>query len=192
MTRLARLCRRHAWSLALVLALLQACTTHNVTSDPPDSALMLKGHDPVAYFTVGRHTLGRPDIKADHQGVTYRFASAENRAAFLRDPAKYAPQYNGFCANGIVYAVPAGGDPDAWEIINGKLYIFGGPNSKKYFVAERDKNITLADGYWNSEMKDMSSATWQRYKRTLFARHSHYKTNRELEAEWQAKHGKSS
>jgi YHS domain-containing protein len=178
--------------VASLMLLLAACGVHNTISDGGDSKLMLKGHDPVAYFTIGKHTPGRADIKAEHGGVTYRFASAESRDLFVRDPKKYEPQYHGFCANGIVYAVPAGGDPDTWEIINGKLYVFGGPNSKKYFMSERDKNVALADGYWSNEMKDMWSATWQRYKRTLFARHNHYKTNRELEAEWQAKQGKSS
>ena len=67
--------------------------------------LMLLGHDPVAYFTVGKPVRGYPAISTRHNEVTYYFASEANRAMFVADPAKYAPQYGAFCADGAAYGV---------------------------------------------------------------------------------------
>ena len=81
------------------------------------------GYDVVAYFTVNEPTEGDNRFTADYQGVQYRFASAENRDRFNGDPAKYAPQYGGFCAFGASVGRKFDGDPHAWRIIDGKLYL---------------------------------------------------------------------
>jgi YHS domain-containing protein len=158
---------------------------YNTTEEGEDKRLMLKGHDPVAYFTQEKHVLGNPAIKAEHDGVTYRFASEENKAAFVKEPAKYAPQYGGFCTNGIVYGIPWGGDPDAWKIIDGKLYIFGGESSRKYFLMDEARNLKLAMQYWNDEVAG-SNAFVQRYKR-LILRVPHYKSGKTLAEEYDAR-----
>ena len=82
--------------LISIAALLTGCGSMNVMSDGADIRLMLQGHDPVAYFTQGKPVLGRPALRAEHDGVTYRFASDENLKLFTSSPAKYAPQYGGF------------------------------------------------------------------------------------------------
>lgn len=105
----------------------------NAVADGGDERVILKGHDVVAYFTQGRHALGSPQIKSVYEGVTFRFASAEHKALFDQEPRKYIPQYGGYCANGLVYGIPWGGDADTWRIDNGKLYIFGGAGSKAAF-----------------------------------------------------------
>ena len=74
----------------LLLVLLAGCGSMNVVSDGADSRLMLKGYDPVAYFTDGKPVPGHPDIKAEHQGVTYRFASEDHRRLFLANAAKFS------------------------------------------------------------------------------------------------------
>jgi YHS domain-containing protein len=159
--------------------------TANTIADGPDQKLMLQGHDPVGYFTVGKHVPGDPAIKTVHEGLAYRFASEENKQAFLKEPSKYIPQYGGFCSNGIVYAIPWGGDADTWEIIDGRLFIFGGQGSKNYFLMDRERNLALADKYWAEEVSGKNPVI-QRYKRLAF-RVPHYKTGKELEAEWQAR-----
>ena len=123
-----------AATAVFLLSLLSGCAavhTNNTSSDGADSALMLKGHDPVAYFVVGKHVPGKPGINAEHNGGTYRFASDENRQVFMKNPDRYTPQYGGFCSNGIVYGIAMGGDPDTWTIIDGRLFIFGGESSRK-------------------------------------------------------------
>ena len=154
----------------------------NASADAEDAHLMLFGHDVVAYFTESRHRLGSPAIKSVIDGVTFRFATAEHKALFDREPAKYIPQYNGYCANGIVYGIPWGGDADSWRIINGKLYTFGGKGSRDGFYVDLPRNIALADKYWNEEVKG-SNAFVQRVKRYIFNRVPHYKTGEELAEE---------
>jgi YHS domain-containing protein len=174
--------------LLAMLFTLGGCATHNTTSDGADSKLMLKGHDPVAYFTLNKPVPGKPDIKADYDGVTYRFMNEENRTLFVKTPDKFAPQFNGFCSNGMVYAIPLGGNYDTFRVIDGKLYMFGGENSKKYFEMDLDRNLKLATGYWNDEVKG-KPARLQAWKRLLF-KVPHYKTNRELAAEYAARQTK--
>lgn len=173
------------------LLALQGCAglTANTISDGGDKHLGLKGHDPVAYFTDGKHLRGDVNIKMDHEGVTYRFTNEEHKKMFAANPNRFAPQYGGFCANGIVYGIPWGGDPDTWRIVNDRLFIFGGEESKRYWSMEEKRNLDLGDQYWRDEVKG-STPVIQRYKRLVF-RVPHYKTGKELEAEWQTKQGKS-
>ena len=151
----------------------------NAVAEGDDAHLMLFGHDVVAYFTESRHRKGDPAIKSVIDGVTFRFATVEHKALFDKEPAKYMPQYNGYCANGIVYGIPWGGDADSWRIINGKLYTFGGQGSRDGFYVDLPRNIALADKYWNEEVKG-SNAFIQRVKRYIFNRVPHYKTGEEL------------
>ncbi len=172
-----------AFATAMTLAACASPGPYNSVADGADSVLMLKGHDPVAYFTLGKQTLGKADIKATYDGATYRFASEEHKALFTSAPAKYAPQYGGFCSNGIVYGIPWGGEPDTWKVIDGKLYIFGGSGSRNYFLMDEKRNLQLADQYWSSEVKG-SNGFIQRYYR-LAIRVPHYKTGPQLETQWQ-------
>ena len=143
-----------------------------------DAHVMLDGHDVVAYFTLGRHAMGSAQHKSMHQGVTFYFASAEHKALFDQAPARYLPQYGGFCANGIGYGIPWGGDADTWRVFDGKLYIFGGAGSRAAFELDRAGNLALADQYWREEVAGSNSFV-QRTKRLVF-RVPHYKSGEEL------------
>ena len=110
----------------------------------------LEGYDPVAYFTVGKATPGDPSITAQWLGAEWHFASAANRDAFMADPIAYAPQYGGHCADGMAYdatAVQSNIDPNAWRVINGKLYISYDPVSASEFDTIPDL-IQRADANW--------------------------------------------
>ena len=150
----------------------------NAVADGDDARVMLQGHDVVAYFTEGRHRPGSRQFQTVHEGVTFRFASAEHLALFQREPAKYLPQYGGYCANGIVYGIPWGGDADTWKLIDGKLYIFGGQASKDAFELDEKANLALAEKYWNEEVKGRNSFI-QRAQRLVF-KVPHYKSGEEL------------
>lgn len=153
----------------------------NAVADGDDERVMLKGHDVVAYFTQGHHALGSNQFKSVYEGVTFRFASAEHKALFDANPKKYQPEYGGFCANGIAYGIPWGGDADTWRMIDGRLFINGGAASKAAFELDLKRNIELADRYWREEVAG-SNSFWQRSKRLVF-RVPHYKTGAELAAE---------
>lgn len=154
-------------------------------SEGDDAQLMLLGYDAVAYFTDNAAVRGDPSIKLQHMGVTWRFASDAHRAEFQRNPEKYMPQFGGFCANGINYAVPwgAGGGPDTWRIYRGKLYVFGGQASRDQFEMDTELNLQRAHRYWNDEVAG-SNALVKRWQRIIF-RVPHYRTDAELQAQWE-------
>lgn len=154
----------------------------NAVSDGDDKHLMLFGHDVVSYFTENTHRLGSRDIKSVYKNVTFRFSKAEHKALFDREPEKYIPQFGGYCSNGIVYAIPWGGDADTWRIMNNKLYIFGGKGSRDAFMLHPEANLKLAHKYWDEEVNG-SNAFIQRTKRTTLFKVDHYKTGDQLAEE---------
>ena len=162
----------------------------NAVSDAQDSRVMLKGADVVAYFTDGKYVQGTPQIKSEYEGVTFRFASAAHKALFDKEPKKYLPEYGGYCANGIVYGIPWGGDADTWKMINGKLYIFGGQASKDGFLVDEAKHLQLADKYWKEEVAGNNSLL-QRGKRMVF-KVPHYKSGETIAKEVAAAKAKKS
>lgn len=151
----------------------------NAVADGEDERVMLKGADVVSYFTQNRYVQGSPQIKSVYQGVVFRFSSAENKSLFDRDPTKYQPQFGGYCANGITYGIPWGGDADRFKMVNGKLYIFGGQGSLDGWNLDEPRNLALADKYWKEEVAG-SNSFWQRTKRLIF-RVPHYMSGEELE-----------
>lgn len=90
-----------------------------------EKGIAIQGYDPVAYFTQNKAVEGDKANAVFYAGVTYYFSSAANKELFKKDPAKYEPQYGGWCA----YAMGAKGekveiDPETFKITNGKLYLF--------------------------------------------------------------------
>lgn len=116
------------------------------------SGLAIEGYDPVAYFVSNKAVEGEKDISTVYEGLTYRFSSIQNRDMFKTNPAKYEPQYGGWCA----YAMGAKGekvevDPGTFKVLNGKLYLF----YNKYF------NNTLKTWNKNEEhLKANADQNW--------------------------------
>lgn len=112
------------------------------------AGVAIHGYDPVAYFTVGKPTPGNAQFTAKHDGATYRFASAANRDAFLKEPAKYAPAFGGFCAMGAALDKKLDGDPKLWRIVDGKLYLNVGEPAQKRWLEDVPGNIKKAESNW--------------------------------------------
>ena len=108
----------------------------------------IKGYDPVAYFTENRAVAGLPAYKAEYKGSVFQFASQANRDAFAADPARYAPQYDGFCAFGTASGYKAAIDPAAFTIVGGKLYLNYNADIKKKWSGDIPGFISKADKNW--------------------------------------------
>lgn len=182
-----------AASLLLGLSGCSAMTAQNPASEltPVNAAemegadrLMLFGADVVAYITQNAYVQGKPEFSSNYQKVDFHFSSPEHKALFDAEPTRYIPQYGGYCANGIMFGIPWGGNASDFRVVNGKTYIFGGTVSQAAFELELDNNIALADEYWAQEVKGNNSFI-QRAKR-LVVRVPHYKTGEEQAAEVQA------
>jgi YHS domain-containing protein len=153
-------------------------TPVNAVADTPEQRLFLKGADVTAYFTQGAYVQGKPEFRSTYEGVDFRFASAQSKALFDQAPSRYLPQYGGYCANGVVFGIPWGGDADTWKMIDGKLYVFGGQGSMDAFLLDPKQNIALADKYWADEVRG-SNSFLQRTKR-LVLRVPHYQSGEDL------------
>ena len=153
-------------------------TPVNAVAEGDDARVMLKGADVVAYFVGNKYQQGLPQFSSRFEDISFRFASAENKALFDMQPGKYLPEFGGYCANGIVYGIPWGGDADTWKMIKGKLYIFGGQASKDAFEIDEKKNLALAETYWKNEVAGGNSFI-QRWKR-LIIRVPHYQSGEDL------------
>ena len=124
--------------------------------------LALNGYDTVAYFTEGHPMKGSPEYRHDFLGETWHFATLEHRDLFASDPVAYAPQYGGFCAGEVVYADVSTGittniDPEAWKIIDGKLYLFYNTDYADYFEQNAEELIDGADANWPTVEKRLLS-----------------------------------
>lgn len=102
-------------------------------SDPERTDTAIRGYDPVAYFTDGKPVPGSDAHVLDWMGARWKFASAAHLALFKAEPAKYAPQYGGYCAYGVASGYLVKIEPEQWAVIDGKLYLnYDADVSKKW------------------------------------------------------------
>ena len=111
------------------------------------NGIAIQGYDPVAYFTEKVALVGKQQIKAQFNGVTYLFSSEDNKNRFLKSPEKYEPAYGGYCAYAMAFGDKVKIDPKTFKVKNGRLFLFYNFGS----------NNTLLD--WNkSEIKLLNDA----------------------------------
>ena len=139
---------RHARALALSSALVAFAWWAEAGEVHETRGIGIKGHDPVAYFDQGRAVAGKPELSVEHGEVTYRFATPEHREAFRADPAKYLPQYGGFCAFGVAGGYKADIDPEAFSLVDGKLYLNYSKSIRTNWLGDVPGYIGKADGKW--------------------------------------------
>ncbi len=138
-------------AVALGLLLLVALPTRALAIDPVFSSwrgLAIRGYDPVAYFSDGRPVEGSGEHSFEWKGATWRFASAENRKRFAADPEHYAPQYGGYCAYAVAHGTTAATDPEAWRIVDDKLYLNLDRDIQALWVEDISGFIRKADENW--------------------------------------------
>jgi YHS domain-containing protein len=109
--------------------------------------VILKGYDPVAYFTQKKAVKGSPKYQTTYQGATYYFSSAADLATFKKSPSKYVPQYGGFCANGMANRQANDSDPSVFFVLKGKLYVCASSEAAKGFQSN-PANVKKADDNW--------------------------------------------
>ena len=108
----------------------------------------IKGYDPVAYFTQGEPPQGSDAHTTQWSGATWKFANAEHLAKFEANPDKYAPQYGGHCAFAVAKGDLVKIDPNAWSIVDGKLYLNYNRSIQEQWEADRADFIAKADQQW--------------------------------------------
>ena len=107
--------------LAFLAALLVAGPKSSVNTQSDN--LALRGYDAVAYFTDGAAVRGLPQFETAWNGARRRFATAAHQTGSSRHLRRYAPQFGGHCAWAVANGYTADGDPEAWKIVSGMLYV---------------------------------------------------------------------
>ncbi|SON54737.1 hypothetical protein HDIA_1196 [Hartmannibacter diazotrophicus] len=110
----------------------------------------ISGYDPVAYFEDGMPVEGKPSITATHKGAEFRFASEAHRAAFIANPEKFAPQYGGYCAFAVAQGAKAKIEPEAYSIVDGKLYLNFDKSVQAKWSEDIPGYVMKGDAYWPS------------------------------------------
>ncbi|WP_019959942.1 YHS domain-containing (seleno)protein [Woodsholea maritima] len=120
-------CALALFSLTLVLSPLAQAQSAQVDTRPvytgTFSNTALEGYDAVAYHSEGQAIRGHRDFRTQWRGAEWRFVSQDNLELFLADPDRYAPQYGGHCSWAMAQGYGAKGDPLAWDIVDGRLYL---------------------------------------------------------------------
>lgn len=108
----------------------------------------VRGYDPVAYFTEGTPVKGSNQYSTEWNGAKWYFTSAGNRDRFRADPKKYAPQYGGYCAYAVANGYTASTDPNAWSIVDGKLYLNYSLGVREQWKEDIPGHIARANKNW--------------------------------------------
>ena len=108
----------------------------------------IKGFDPVAYITDQKAMTGLAEFTSSDKGSTFRFVNAANRDAFIANPQEFAPQYDGYCAFGVSRGYKAATSPDAFSVVDGKLYLNYNAEVKTTWAKDVPGYIGKADAQW--------------------------------------------
>ena len=145
--------------LFINVSLVAGLVTLSFAGDPqkmvatgPDG-VAIKGYDTVAYFTENRAMKGNPEFSHFWRDAKWYFANADHRDLFAADPEHYAPQFGGFCALGISKGKAVAADPEAWTIVDGKLYMKFSEDARGRWRKDKDKAIEKAKENWTELQK---------------------------------------
>ncbi len=141
------------WKFLMIsaLSLLIAATAFGAERDrvfQAQEGIAINGYDPVAYFEENGPKKGSSEFTVEWDGATWLFASSENRDKFESDPEKWAPAYGGYCAWAVSKNYLASTDPDAWSIVDDRLYLNFNKQIRSRWSKNPARNIRRADKNW--------------------------------------------
>lgn len=106
------------------------------------------GYDPVAYFQESKPVKGKKEFSYRWNDATWLFSNAQNLKLFKANPQKFAPQYGGYCAYGTAEGHKAPTEPNAWSVVNGKLYLNYNLEVQNLWKKNQIDLIQKADKNW--------------------------------------------
>ena len=118
-----------------------------------EARLSISGYDPVAYFTDGKPVQGKAEFEYLWHKLRWRFASSDHRDLFTKSPERYTPQYDGYCAGGASLDAAAHKDtvdPEAWAIVDGKLYLVHNQHWLQVWREQAEEHIQQANRDWEA------------------------------------------
>jgi YHS domain-containing protein len=149
----ARQKSRLLWlAFAAAVVVLSAAPVQSALTPPiavnPLTGVAIDGFDPVAYFTGEGAVQGRAEFEYELAGVTWRFRSQGNRAAFVDYPEIYAPQFGGYDPVAVARGVSVPGHPMMWTVVGDRLYLFYDAKARADFLEAPRRVIDAARRHW--------------------------------------------
>jgi YHS domain-containing protein len=143
--------------LVVVLGIAGAMTLRGQTPGSINAAngVALQGYDVVAYHTQQQAVKGAAALSHVWRGVTWRFASAENRDRFAKAPDQFLPEFGGFCAYGVSRGYAVDIDPQAFAVVDGKLYLNYSKRVQGTWNQDRPGYIEKARQHWPKVSADL-------------------------------------
>jgi YHS domain-containing protein len=138
-------------TLTLLLFTLHVVTLAQEEKKPEiytSTAGAINGYDVVAYFNEGKPVLGKPEFTFTWKGASWYFSGQANMETFKVNPEKYAPMYGGYCAFGMSRGYKAPTEPDAWTIVEGKLYLNYNTKVQQTWIGNQKEFIEKANLNW--------------------------------------------
>lgn len=117
--------------------------------DKDGEGTALRGFDAVAYFAVENAVQGRREYELVWNGAKWLFSSEENLQKFKQNPEAYAPQFGGYCSYAVSRGYTADGDPNAWKIVDGKLYLNYNLEVREIWEKDQQQNIKKGEEHWD-------------------------------------------
>lgn len=143
------------------MALAETTAPLNMTAD----GIAMDGFDVVSYFTTAAPSKGDASYAVDYQGAQWLFSSAENAATFAANPARYAPQSNGWCSYAVSEGYGAEVDfVNGWAVIDGALYLNWDQSVRDLFMAEQDKRIPASQANWPAVSAGIGDGSVELYR----------------------------
>jgi YHS domain-containing protein len=155
---------RRSKNLLAAVGFALAGTAGAVSASADDSVntgyfggVAIMGYDPVAYFTENQAVKGSEKFSYDWLGTPWHFANNQHREMFMNEPVKYAPQYGGYCAGEVVGgSTTVNVDPEAFKIIDGKLYLIYDKGNAEKFASDADELVPKADSNWPKAVAELN------------------------------------
>ena len=116
----------------------------------------VEGYDVVSYFTENKPMKGRADHAAVYNGAIYHFASEAHREEFEKHPARYAPEYGGYCGYAASIDKLAPVDPEVWQVQDGRLILQYSSKTHRKFNVDLRMSIEQADRNWPGLVEENS------------------------------------
>ncbi|WP_296386728.1 YHS domain-containing (seleno)protein [Winogradskyella sp.] len=146
--------------IALALILTTSLSAQDKMANNLDnSSIALQGYSAVSYLDLGLAQIGNKSYKSEYKKVAYYFTSAEQKSTFDKNPAKYMPQYGGFCAFGTYAGAKFRVDPNKFIVENGKYYLYLNNvelDAKQLWLAEKN----------HSQLKGIADKNWVKLSKT--------------------------
>lgn len=140
--------RFFAVSLVSLLTFTVAVAAEKSLLNLDNEGVAIQGHDPVGFFTVKAPLKGKPEFTSEFHGAKYRFHSAKNKAAFDAEPGRYEPQFGGYCAFGVSKGKLVEIDPEAFQVVDGRLLLQYSKGVRDDFNRDAAGNLKKAEENW--------------------------------------------